>query len=398
MTAKKKRTDFSRLDWQRQVIGRITIASGATSAKELRACHAILAKLYDAGQWDTLRAAKAGDISMRELKAADRAGRLLRADLLGDIHLRKPLWKTLERVVGTLGKKASTRHEYRSVLAGFAKRRILPADATLADLLTVKWANHRDKYGTPANWNHLGRMLSAALSRVLGDRHHSARREFVKAFGGYEKEPKGREVVLSGGQLRRLLEALPEVVRPGAVLMASTGVRIGEYLHAAPKDYDAETGQLVVTGKTGRRTVIVPEIARPWARVALPYPWSYRSLYNHIKRAAADIGRPDLRPHDLRHAAALFSLDAGAALIDVQEMLGHDDIDTTMRYTRTQARTKASEALGRMLADVLPTVPAHIGPGGVVTGRRSDGSAMPGHGVPRPTSTESSTRRGRKGA
>lgn len=390
MTTKTKRTDFSRLDWQRQAVGRITVASGATTAKELAARHAILDRLYDAGQFGTLRALKLGPkkggVTMRELVAADRDGRLLHADLLGDIHLRKSLWGTLEATIPKLGRQESTRDEYRSVLHGFAKRNVLPRAALLGDLLAVDWRGTvRPLYGKPANWNHLRRFLSAALTQILGDVHHPARRAFIKAFGKMEKEPKGKTVVFSEAQLARFLAELPEVIRPGALLMAATGIRCAEYLSARPEGYDAETGTLRVIAKGGNeRWVIVPEEARPWTRAALPYPWSYRSLYNQLKKAFAAIGRAEMTPHDLRHAAALFSIDQGAGIHDVKEMLGHEDIQTTMRYLHTSGRRAASKAVGKILARVLPAAPAHIGPGGVVQpGTRSDGSPMPGFGTKR---------------
>ncbi len=50
---------------------------------------------------------------------------------------------------------------------------------------------------------------------------------------------------------------------------------------------------------------------------------SFSSFYKRFKAAAAAIGRPDLRPHDLRHTAATVAIASGSDIKSVQAMLGH---------------------------------------------------------------------------
>lgn len=63
------------------------------------------------------------------------------------------------------------------------------------------------------------------------------------------------------------------------------------------------------------------------------------TFYKHFKRVAAAIGRPDARPHDLRHTAATVALAAGADLKSVQDLLGHATASFTLdRYCHTSEK------------------------------------------------------------
>ena len=63
------------------------------------------------------------------------------------------------------------------------------------------------------------------------------------------------------------------------------------------------------------------------------------SFYKEFKRIASSIGRPDARPHDLRHTAATVAISSGADIKSVQSLLGHATASFTLNvYAHTSEK------------------------------------------------------------
>jgi site-specific recombinase XerD len=139
-------------------------------------------------------------------------------------------------------------------------------------------------------------------------------------------------------------------------VLYGTGLRRGELERLDVEDWNREEGLLLVDGrKTGEeRKVPVPELAYQCLESYLPHRQNQleklglkqESLFVNmfgrrltgaaISRAVQTMARrgkiPRLTLHQFRHTCASDMMESGAHLPEVQRVLGHRTISTTMRY------------------------------------------------------------------
>ncbi|MBU6413815.1 MAG: tyrosine recombinase [Planctomycetes bacterium] len=102
-------------------------------------------------------------------------------------------------------------------------------------------------------------------------------------------------------------------------------VPVGDPAWAALRDYlNTTRPQLVTMDRRDKGRIFLSSTGRPLTRM---------SVWQVVKRYAAEAGLRDVHPHTLRHSFATHLLSGGADLRVVQTLLGHADIATTQIYT-----------------------------------------------------------------
>ncbi|MGA3196838.1 MAG: tyrosine-type recombinase/integrase [Terriglobales bacterium] len=156
--------------------------------------------------------------------------------------------------------------------------------------------------------------------------------------------------------------SFPERDRLLLELLYGCGIRNSELVGIDLDDISMSNEAILIRGK-GKKERFVPFGGSARDALAIYLPWrlgllrtvkrstpallvnqrggrlTTRSVGRIVKRIAVAKGlSPDVHPHTLRHAFGTHMLEEGADLRAIQELLGHERLATTQRYTQLSVR------------------------------------------------------------
>lgn len=141
------------------------------------------------------------------------------------------------------------------------------------------------------------------------------------------------------------------------LIMLHSGLRVGECADLRIQDLDLPARRLVIRAGKGQRDrlVYLSESACQAIRLYLQgnqrpaqdFLWRRKSgklispayLRAVVAKIGVALGIEHLHPHRLRHTCATRLLNAGMDILQIQKLLGHENLATTMLYARVQDAT-----------------------------------------------------------
>lgn len=334
-------------------VGLIRNHSGTDRIVEFRYRDGILTELIRLGALDTLRLFKRGALSIADLVAAKREGRL--EHVARELVLHRPLKAAVEAWLPTSARAKGSQQRYGVSWGHFWKLHPLPLEtAVIRELAGVDYHKLLARWGaSDADWNRFRAALSAFLSRELGSKMHPFRYEVLSRVPrGQESE--GRVPDFDVADFWRIVDKAHEPVRAVYVAFAVLGAGYADLAPLTKHALRRKSFTVLIRGrKQGRQqpleVAVAPELW-PWIEAAIPLPIGDKWLRKWWKRACRQAKVKGVRMYDLRHLSGQLGADAGLADSAVAVHLRHSNASTTRRYTRRVVARKVAAAIGSALA------------------------------------------------
>lgn len=170
------------------------------------------------------------------------------------------------------------------------------------------------------------------------------------------KKPFKLPAILAESEMVQLIQQMKNL-KHRTILMAgySAGLRVSEIIGLKITDIDSKRMMLHLHGAKGKKDRMVPlskkllEVLRVYYLAYKPQefvfenpnggPYSARSAQKILQTAKLEAGITKKGSiHMLRHSYATHLMEAGTDIRIIQELLGHNSIRTTMRYTHVSKK------------------------------------------------------------
>ncbi|WP_343081444.1 tyrosine-type recombinase/integrase [Ostreiculturibacter nitratireducens] len=245
--------------------------------------------------------------------------------------------------------KPSTAAEYRRAIDKFIKPAIgafKVVDVERKDIAELHHKHRAIPYQANRTLGVLSKMFN--LAEVWGLRRDGSNP--CRHVPKYRERK--HERFLSQSELQRLGQVLTEVEHEGSEspfivaafrLLILTGCRLGE-IQTLKWDYITPRHMELPDSKTGARRIPLPQAARevldalprmdgnPYVIAGIVEGQHATDLQRPWRRIRERAGLDDVRIHDLRHTYASMAVSSGMPIQMVGRLLGHSQLQTTMRY------------------------------------------------------------------
>ena len=139
-------------------------------------------------------------------------------------------------------------------------------------------------------------------------------------------------------------------------LLASSGMRVGELVRLNQEDIDFDNRECIVFGKGSKERPVYFDARtkihlknyldsrtddNPALFVSLLKPYNRLQISGveiRLRSLGRELGIPKVHPHKFRRTLATKAIDKGMPIEQVQRLLGHTQIDTTMQYAMINQR------------------------------------------------------------
>lgn len=139
-------------------------------------------------------------------------------------------------------------------------------------------------------------------------------------------------------------------------LLASSGMRVGELVGLNREDIDFDNRECIVFGKGSKERPVYFDARtkihlknyldsrtddNPALFVSLLKPYNRLQISGveiRLRSLGRELGIPKVHPHKFRRTLATKAIDKGMPIEQVQRLLGHTQIDTTMQYAMINQR------------------------------------------------------------